>query len=308
MKSRDTIDMGTIINPYRIITSRQDKLFLISISALYIILFFIIFNPVGFFNSFSSFDRYNRIVGFAPKWALIIAFNEFLIRPLLLKRIDWTWSRSLLWFLWEGISLGVLTLVMDIVTEPAFYKTTEAIVGWIFQSTWFFLFPLVITGLLISYRKSVLDRRQAQRKWRELEDNLETHLRIKGKNKTEFLSLSLQDLVYLEAKGNYVHIAYLGKEGELKKYLIRSTIKEIRDQLVHFNVVQIHRSFLVNSYHIDRFQRSEGRLMVQLKNNQQLPISEKFYKEILSKNGVLDRSDVKISTDQYLQVSTVIKS
>lgn len=66
-------------------------------------------------------------------------------------------------------------------------------------------------------------------------------------NKTQSLfDIPLNQIRYIEALQNYVKIAYLNIEGQLKVKTERATLKEIQEKIKGGSVVKCHRSFLVN--------------------------------------------------------------
>jgi len=272
-------------NPYALLGEGKNRITLIVISSIYIFFFLLIFNPLGFNNGFSSVERFLRILSFAPKWALIIALNEFVIRKLFLSKIKWKWHNSIAWFLWEALSLGAGTMIIDYLLINAYYRAPEFIIGWIFQQAWIYLFPFAFTYICIKYRDSVTSIRKQNDNLNDLVHITDSKLTIKGRNKAEILSICIKDLLYIEAKGNYIHVNYYGQDYKLKKYLIRSTMKEILDQLSSFRIIRIHRSYLVNYFQIEKFERNNGKIIASLKNNLELPVSDMYFKQILSSGG-----------------------
>ena len=70
-------------------------------------------------------------------------------------------------------------------------------------------------------------------------------IRLESENGRDSISTTLDSLLFIEAQDNYVMIHHLVND-ELKKQLIRSTMKEIEANLKELNVVRCHRSFIVN--------------------------------------------------------------
>ena len=59
------------------------------------------------------------------------------------------------------------------------------------------------------------------------------------------LSVAKENLLYIESADNYICIWYIKNE-QLKKQLMRITMKEISEQLAETNIVRCHRSYMVN--------------------------------------------------------------
>jgi len=84
--------------------------------------------------------------------------------------------------------------------------------------------------------------------------------------------LKLDDVLYLEAQGDYVKIFIQGKN-----FSIYSTLKAVEDKLPIETFVRVHRSFIVNVEKIDTI---EGNTLIMAKNF--IPVSE-AYKVALAK-------------------------
>ncbi|MFC2096745.1 LytR/AlgR family response regulator transcription factor [Bacteroidota bacterium] len=269
------------INLYEKLDKPVNRIYLILISSVYIMFFLMIFNPLGFFDTFTSFSRLGRLLSFGPKWAVILLFNEFILRNILLKRVKWNLFISLLWFIWEALSLGAGTLLYDYFFNTEYYRSPYVIIGWILQQMWIYLFPFILTHVIIRHRDAQKKIVYQEEILLKLSLNDDTRITIKGKNKLEILSIQVRDFIYAEAKGNYIHITYIGNGNEIKSYLIRSTMRELEDQLSQFNIVQIHRSYLVNYCQIEKFRRQDGKMVVSLKNDFVLPVSSTYYSSII---------------------------
>lgn len=71
------------------------------------------------------------------------------------------------------------------------------------------------------------------------EDNDEEDLYINIDRR--LIKLKFNDILLIEAKGDYIEIQTLGK-----RYRVHSTLKKIKDKLPESRFLQIHRSFIIN--------------------------------------------------------------
>lgn len=78
----------------------------------------------------------------------------------------------------------------------------------------------------------------------------QNHVYIKDGYK--FIKILLNDILYLNAEDNYVKIIT-----EEKSYLVRNTLSKITDILQRNFFVRIHRSWCINTNHIDSFTENE---------------------------------------------------
>ena len=77
------------------------------------------------------------------------------------------------------------------------------------------------------------------------------YVSLKSSNGKDSISLTLNDLLFIEAEDNYISISYLEKN-MLKKQLLRTTMKEVEKHLHSEFVLRCHRSFIVNMAKVER--------------------------------------------------------
>lgn len=85
-------------------------------------------------------------------------------------------------------------------------------------------------------------------------NTIEDHSSSIGKNQSLF-EIPIHNIKYIEALQNYVKIAYINTDGQLKIKTERATLKEIQSKIKEGPVVKCHRSYLVN---IDAIIRTIG--------------------------------------------------
>jgi DNA-binding LytR/AlgR family response regulator len=108
-------------------------------------------------------------------------------------------------------------------------------------------------------------------------DNIVLDNAIFIKQKQAFIKVNKADILYLEAKDNYVKI-YTKSEA----FLIRQTLNEIHQVLpVYF--FRVHRSFMVNLHCIEQIRYEE----VVLPNNITVPVSRSIYPDLIERVQVL---------------------
>jgi two-component system LytT family response regulator len=69
-----------------------------------------------------------------------------------------------------------------------------------------------------------------------------------------FVLVSLQDIVYCKANGNYTEFHLTNNKHLLSSY----TLKQYHELLVEQNFFRAHRSFLINLAHVKMYRRGEG--------------------------------------------------
>lgn len=98
------------------------------------------------------------------------------------------------------------------------------------------------------------------------------------------ISISSENILYIESSDNYVIIHYenLGKH---KKYLLRNTLKNIENELSKSSILRCHRSYLVNFSRVKVLRRTKEGLVLELDadNLPELPVSKSYQASVSQK-------------------------
>ncbi len=85
--------------------------------------------------------------------------------------------------------------------------------------------------------------------------------------------IAIKEIDYLEAAGNYVRVHSMGN-----RYLLRSSLKAVMEQLPEEQFVRLHRSFLANTDKLREFRSSGTRQIVEMRDGAELPGEQKVRK------------------------------
>ncbi|MFA6769869.1 MAG: LytTR family DNA-binding domain-containing protein [Bacteroidales bacterium] len=98
------------------------------------------------------------------------------------------------------------------------------------------------------------------------------------------ISISKDDLLYIESCDNYVTIHYTGNN-KVNKYLLRNRLKTIENQLLNTNITRCHRTFLVNLEKAKVIRKESDGLYIELdtKDAKEIPVSKSYQKKISEK-------------------------
>jgi DNA-binding LytR/AlgR family response regulator len=72
---------------------------------------------------------------------------------------------------------------------------------------------------------------------------------ITDENGKIIVQMSVQNILYFKSEDNYIFLYYKG-EKEVKKELIRNTLKKLEQELDLPNFIRIHRSYMINSQNV----------------------------------------------------------
>jgi hypothetical protein len=183
---------------------------------------------------------------------LILKYNTFQ---------EFTFKNFLWWFYIQlilGVSLGI---IINLVNQYYLLKKHNKIASNINNAT----------------RKEILEQKQA---------NIEHDITNNEINLLEFeiekfnkVTISVNKLIYVEALGNYINIAYHNKED--RKITIRETISNIEKKISNSKIIyKPHRSYLVNLQFIENITGDSQGLKIHLKGFEKvIPVSRNKIKE-----------------------------
>ena len=91
-------------------------------------------------------------------------------------------------------------------------------------------------------------------------------------------NLNIENIIFLDAGGkNYTSLTTVDN----KKYQVRSSLKQLKENLLPNYFVQIHRKYIVNLNYIDYIKEKD--LVVYLKNSESISIGKTYKKELYNK-------------------------
>lgn len=91
------------------------------------------------------------------------------------------------------------------------------------------------------------------------------------------LSVTPDNLFYIEGADNYISIFYLNK-GKLNEFMLRNTLKHVEESFVGRNLVRCHRSYIVNLDKVKIIRKSENGMSIDFDHEElpNIPISKTF--------------------------------
>ena len=104
--------------------------------------------------------------------------------------------------------------------------------------------------------------------WDELQ-SIGRNRRIPFTNGKGYDFIPEQDIVYVQANGNYCYLYLL----ESEHILVSQSMKEIEEKLPAHAFCRIHHSYLINLGHLERYNQGEGGTVV-MSGGVELPVSK----------------------------------
>ena len=255
-------------------TDRRLKLVVITVVLGFLLLN--IFEPFGIYHD-DSIDK--KIVFMELLIAMLAAFTVLLFFQFLFRKLfqlkQFLAFQLVLWFLLEGVFVALSWSTMD--------TTVKGISG-DFIALWgenFLAYSLIMCFPYFSY--SAIIHVQDMLKQKELViDQTNDSSRVaefifNDETDATKLILKKENLLFIQSADNYVEIHYLDNS-EVKKYLLRNSIKNLEVQFENSPLIRCHRSYMVNAINIQSAKKTTSGFELKLKSLVEcvIPVSKSY--------------------------------
>lgn len=212
-----------------------------------------------------------------------------LLFPKYFNENEWTLKRNLVWVIWMNIIFLIIMFfasnIYVILRYNNFHDFTIQNFIW-----WFYI--QIVFGIPLGIIINLVNQYYLLKKHHNIADKInstvekEKRFPNNGLSPLEFetdkfnkVTFGVDNLIYVEALGNYINIAYYYKEH--RKITIRETISNIEQKIGASKLIyKPHRSYLVNLQNIENVSGDSQGLKIHLKNSEKIiPVSRNKIKE-----------------------------
>lgn len=286
--------LGDIINtvqrPYPLEHGSAVKWKAVLANSIIVSLFLLVFRPFGL----TSFPV-PHILGYGLVTMVITAAALFVVPasiPFWFRESQWTVGRNIIFVSTTVffIGLGNLLYTHSIARAPLTFGSfiefqffTLAVTFFIAASSTFIRY--YILDERNKKEAKALDHEVAQHQVRERnpirpEDE---QFVLASDNGKEEVAVSLKNLLYIESADNYSEIV-MEENRQIKKVLIRSSLKRVEDQLRHPYFFRCHRSYIVNLSKVISVKGNSQGYQLDLPDSPiSVPVSRKYGTELSGK-------------------------
>ncbi|MEM7104927.1 MAG: LytTR family DNA-binding domain-containing protein [Bacteroidota bacterium] len=234
--------------------------------------FILLYKPFGIRNNTGEWYVDLIIFSLGLLFIVSVLFMEWLVPALAPKLFkNWTLGKALIWYSLVILFIGTVNFL---------YKSYW---GGFREFTWLeFLMVLARTlGIGITVSFFVLGIwHYINRKNFSLISLNENYLINTQNGKS--ISLNLKDILYISSDDNYVDL-HLETEGIRKKIVLRSSLKNIENQIVNplSPIARCHRKYLINAKYFSIQKLTSRNMVVTLdKYEDEIPVSQKYAESI----------------------------
>lgn len=98
------------------------------------------------------------------------------------------------------------------------------------------------------------------------------------------LSLSPDNLYYIESDDNYIKVWYTDSKGELQQYMLRCRLKTVEENFRGVGLVRCNRKYIVNIHKVSTLRKESDGYVLDLDNEtiQPLPVTKTYTDNVLS--------------------------
>jgi hypothetical protein len=243
----------------------------------------IFFQPFGV-NNYNPSEKIGEeflygITAFTLIVSVVLLINEFLLK-VLLKASSLT-KFSILWFLTSGSFLGsTLFLVYNILGNWHDFSIFSYL-DFVKNMGILYTMPYLALHIYVKIR-DLNESLNASYNYNSKQSDVTENLVFTADNQKDNFSVKMNSLVYINSDDNYVTIYHL-INSELKKTLLRKSLKSIQEESIHENLFRCHRSFLINIYHLNSIKGNRNKLQVYLNNvKDSIPVSRAYIEDVLN--------------------------
>lgn len=158
--------------------------------------------------------------------------------------------------------------------------TMEVFESSIINTTLVLLLPYASFWLYLGWRESTEKLKMFQSSDKL---NIEKGGNISFKDERGVLRFSVakDDVIYIESSDNYVTIHYSNK-GKVKNYLLRNRLKNLEKELLEYNIIRCHRTYLVNLDRVKVLRKEREGIIAEfeLPDARDISVSKSYQKNI----------------------------
>lgn len=232
-----------------------------------------VFQPFGTYNFKHSY-KVLILTGYGVVTTLSIAFYYALSTRLIYKNQEQKWT-----VIKESIDL-FLVLILSLLSCYFYFIWVfdgsfrlSRMFNFILQASLVSLLPVIGLFVFISSKYKGIIRSTLEIDEDSTDQQLSQQITLRGTNKSEVIQTSVDSVLYVKSEDNYIILSVL-QQGQVQSHMIRSTLKQIEEQLSGHTFFKCHRSYIINTHRIDSISGNKNSAKLKISgSNQLIPVS-----------------------------------
>ncbi len=144
------------------------------------------------------------------------------------------------------------------------------------------LLPYAVQWLYFSWRDQKI-RLEAFKEGAPQEETTRNMIAFNDERGVMQLSIKCDQLLFIEASGNYINIAY-SHNNRIRKTLVRNTLKEVENTYSDSELIRCHRSYIVNFSNVKLMRKTKEGLVLELEAPEpsEIPVSKSYIEKVMA--------------------------
>lgn len=110
------------------------------------------------------------------------------------------------------------------------------------------------------------------------------------------MSVSLENLYYIQSDDNYINVWYTNNKGELQRYMLRCRLKTVEESFKGSGLIRCNRQYVVNMSKVCNMRREGTTYILELNNQaiQPIPVTKSYTQEVskyYEENALADKGN-----------------
>lgn len=260
---------------------------------LFVAFFLIVFQPFGSDLWITEY-KFLKLFGYGLI-SFLVPTLFFFLRNVIFDKTDietkYVVWHEIVWYLLILLSIALGNLIyafflgINSISFTSFFITVGIVIS-------IGIFP-VFASILIKHQNYLainqkaaigLEKNLHDIQTKETEENTQnqntTKLNFIAENEKDNLTIEASDLVYIESQDNYSAF-YFQKDGQLKKELLRGSLKRFESQISAPYITRCHRRYVVNLGKVEHIKGNAQGYQITLNNNFTIiPVSRNYTSQI----------------------------
>lgn len=237
------------------------------------LLFVLIYEPLGMEEFLGvGKDLYSLNLIITTCILLVVMTLSRMLMFILRRVMDLSWPEYILWMMLEVVIAGLMFSIPLGIGWSGVKPYFSVMIRCVASLAAVIIYPeLLIT--LVAQLVVMASRRTIP------EPDDKTLIRFLDSEKRLKLIVSSEQVLYVQAEENYVHIFHIDN-GKVKDFSLRSSMRALEEMLPKYGLVRCHRSYFVNPSHVVLVKKdSNGFALAQLDRDSvsPVPVSKRYY-------------------------------
>lgn len=197
------------------------------------------------------------------------------------KRRAISYQTYIIWVACEIVIMTLIYTIVSVITSDV-EDPTSIFYNTLIKTILILLIPYVITYIYFIWQERVKELKTIRKRLEEDENILQkAYIQIFDEKGKMQLSVRREHLLVIESADNYVCVWYMNGEA-IRKVMVRTTLKQVAEQLQESNILRCHRSYIINLDCVRVLRREKEGIFVEfgIEGLPDIPISKTYAENI----------------------------